>query len=334
VSEVSAPSRYHVADGPPRTVADFVLRWETILVALLILTVVVNATLSPYFLDVDNLLDATFNFSEKAMIALGMALLMIARDIDLSVAAIVALVSLLMGLSAVAGANTGALLVVALATGAACGAINGALVTGLALPAIVVTIGTMSLFRGVAQVALGDQALTQYPNALLSIGQGYVGAGVPVSFATFLILALGIGFVLHKTPFGRRIFAIGANPEAARFSGIGVKRIRFSLFVLSGLLSGLAAFFLTGRIGSTRPNIAQGWELEAVTMVVLGGVSIAGGSGTIPGVVLAVFVLGLTTFGMSLMNVPGIVINVLLGLLLIAVLAAPIVARRWLTAGR
>ena len=334
MSEVSAPSRYHVADSPPRTFVDFVLRWETILVALLILTVVVNTALSPYFLDVGNLLDATFNFSEKAMIALGMALLIIARDIDLSVAAIVALVSLLMGLSAAAGANTGALLVVALATGAVCGAINGALVTGLALPAIVVTIGTMSLFRGVAQVALGDQALTKYPNALLSIGQGYVGAGVPASFATFLALALGIGFVLHKTPFGRRIFAIGANPEAARFSGIGVKRIRFSLFVLSGLLSGLAAFFLTGRIGSTRPNIAQGWELEAVTMVVLGGVSIAGGSGTIPGVVLAVFVLGLTTFGMSLMNVPGIVINVLLGLLLIAVLAAPIVARRWLTAGR
>ena len=334
MSEVTASPRYQVADRPPRTLTDFLLRWETILVALLIASVAVNAMLSPYFLDVGNLLDATFNFSEKAMIALGMALLIIVRDIDLSVAAMVALVSLVMGLSAQAGADTGVLFVIALATGAACGAVNGALVTGLALPAIVVTIGTMSLFRGIAQVVLGDQALTQYPDALLSIGQGYVGAGVPMSFATFLALALCIGFVLHKTPLGRRIFAIGANSDAARFSGINVRGIRFGLFVLSGLLSGLAAFFLTGRIGSTRPNIAQGWELEAVTMVILGGVSIAGGAGTILGVVLAVFVLGLTTFGMSLMNVPGIVINVLLGLLLITVLAAPIVARRFLVVWR
>lgn len=330
MSEVTAPTRYHVADHAPRTLADILLRWETILVALLVLTVAVNTALSPYFLDTDNLLDATFNFSEKAMIALGMALLIIVRDIDLSVAAIVALVSLFMGLAAQAGADTGVLLLVALSTGAVCGAFNGALVTGLALPSIVVTIGTMSLFRGIAQVVLGDQALTKYPEALLSIGQGYIGANVPYSFVAFLLLALAAAFVLHKTPLGRRIFAIGANPEASRFSGIPVARIRFGLFVLSGSLSGLAAWFLTGRIGSTRPNIAQGWELEAVTMVILGGVSISGGSGTIPGVVLAVFVLGLTTFGMSLMNVPGIVINVLLGMLLITVLAAPIIARRWL----
>jgi rhamnose transport system permease protein len=334
MSQAVTPARYQVADHAPRTLSDFLLRWETILVVLLILTVIVNTILTPYFLDVGNLLDATFNFSEKAMIALAMALLIIVRDIDLSVAAIVALVSLTMGLTAKAGADTGVLLVVALATGALCGAFNGALVTGLALPSIVVTIGTMSLFRGVAQVVLGDQALTEYPDGLLSIGQGYIGAGIPVSFAVFLFLALCVGFVLHKTPLGRRIFAIGANPDASRFSGVPVARIRFGLFVLSGLLSGLAAWFLTGRIGSTRPNIAQGWELEVVTVVILGGVSIAGGSGTIPGVVLAVFVLGLTTFGMSLMNVPGIVISVLLGLLLIVVLAAPIVIRRFMASRR
>jgi len=334
MSDLAAPSRYQVADRAPRTLADLLLRWETILVALLALTFLVNSLLTPYFLDVDSLLDATFNFSEKAMIALGMALLIITRDIDLSVASIVALVSLAMGLAAQSGADTGLLLIVALGAGAACGVVNGALVTGLALPSIVVTIGTMSLFRGVAQVVLGDQALTKYPETLLSIGQGYVGANIPWSFATFLVLAAVLAFALHETPLGRRIFAIGSNPEASRFSGVPVARIRFGLFVLSGMLSGLAAWFLTARIGSTRPNIAQGWELEAVTMVILGGVSISGGSGTIPGVVLAVFVLGLTTFGMSLINVPGIVISVLLGLLLITVLAAPILARRWLNARR
>ena len=133
--------------------------------------------------------------------------------------------------------------------------------------------------------------------------------------------------MLHRTTTGRRLYAIGNNPVAARFSGIRVDRIRFILFVLSGMASGLAAILLTGRIGSTRPNIALGWELEIVTMVVLGGVSISGGSGTIPGVVLAVFVLGLTTFGMSLVNVPGIVINVLLGALLISAIAVPLVLR-------
>jgi rhamnose transport system permease protein len=328
MSEAAASTRYKVLDRAPRRFVDFALRWETILVFLLAMTVVINSALSPYFLDLDNLLDSTFNFSEKAMIALGMALLIIVRDIDLSVAAIVALASLMMGLSASAGADTWMLLIVALATGALCGVVNGALTTALALPSIVVTIGTMSLFRGVAQVVLGDQALTKYPEALLGIGQGYIAHKVPISFATFLVLALIFGFVLHATSIGRRIFAIGANPEASKFTGIPVARIRFGLFVLSGLMAGLAAFFLTGRIGSTRPNIAQGWELEAVTMVILGGVSISGGAGTIGGVTLAVFVLGLTTFGMSLMNVPGIVINVLIGALLIVVLAAPILARR------
>ena len=328
MSELVSSPRYAVADRAPRRWFDAALRWETILVALLILTVAANTALSPYFLDLSNLLDATFNFSEKAMIALGVALLIIVRDIDLSVAAIVALASLAMGLGAEAGLGAASLLGVALGVGAACGGINGALTTALGLPSIVVTIGTMSLFRGVAQVVLGDQALTHYPDALLSIGQGYVGYNVPWSFATFLALAAALGFGLHATTLGRRIFAIGANPEAARFSGVPVARIRFGLFVLTGLLAGLAAWFLTGRIGSTRPNIAMGWELEAVTVAILGGVSIAGGAGTIGGVVLAVFVLGLTTFGLSLMNVPGIVINVLLGALLIVALAAPILARR------
>ena len=321
--------RYQVADRAPWRLADVALRWETILLVLLGLVVAGNTALSPYFLDLDNLLDATFNFSEKAMIALGLALLIIVRDIDLSVAAIVALASLAMGLTAQAGAGAGALLGVALGVGALCGAVNGALTTGLGLPSIVVTIGTMSLFRGVAQVVLGDQALTQYPDALLAVGQGYVGFNVPWSFATFLVLAGVVGFALHRTTLGRRIFAIGANPVAARFSGVPVARIRFGLFVFSGLLAGLAAWFLTGRIGSTRPNIATGWELEAVTVAILGGVSIAGGSGTIVGVVLAVFVWGLAAFGLSLLNVPGVVINVLLGALLILALAAPILARRW-----
>lgn len=327
---MSQAPRYDVANQAPRTLSDFLLRWETILVGLLIAVIIGNTMISPYFLDIYNLSDATFNFSEKAIIALGMTLLILVRDIDLSVAAIIALASLAMGLAADAGAGTGPLILIGLGVGAFCGAFNGLLVARIGLPSIVVTIGTMSLFRGIAQVVLGDQAITKYPADFQTLGQGYLikWPPIPYSFALFLLLAMAFTIVLHKTAFGRKLFAMGNNPVAAQFSGIAVNRIRFWLFVLTGLLAGVAAVLLTARIGSTRPNIALGWELEVITAVILGGVSIAGGSGTIPGVVLAVFILGLATFGLSLVNVPGIVISVLLGLLLIVSIAMPIVARR------
>ena len=260
-----------------------------------------------------------------------MALLIISREIDLSVAANIAVCSLGMGLLSSMGFGTFFLVIAGLATGTFCGAVNGALVTYFRLPSIVVTIGTMSLFRGLAQVVLGDQALTKYPSGLTSFGQGYIWSGVPLpnSFALFLILACLFGFVLHRTVIGRQIFAIGHNPIAARFSGIKVEKIRFWLFVLTGLMAGIAAVLLTGRIGSTRPNIALGWELEIVTMVILGGISIGGGTGTIFGLVLSVFILGLTIFGLSLINVPGIVIAILIGALLIVSIAIPIVAAKF-----
>ena len=325
---MSQTQRYSVLDRPPASLTAFFLRWEVILVGLLLMVVAVNTAISPYFLDVYNLSDATFNFSEKAILALAMALLIIAREIDLSVAAIMAVSSLTMGLLAKAGFGTAALILAGLAVGALCGALNGALVTIFSLPSIVVTIGTMSLFRGLAQVVLGDQALTKYPARFSTIGQGYIleNVPIPISFVVFLVLAAICGFVLHRTTIGRRIFAIGHNPTAARFSGVKVDKIRFALFLTIGLMAGLASVLLTGRIGSTRPNIAQGWELDIVTMVILGGISISGGSGTIAGVVLSVLVLGLTTFGLSLVNVPGIVISILTGILLIIAISAPIIA--------
>jgi rhamnose transport system permease protein len=332
LSPAAPAPRYEVADRPPRRLADVLLRWESILVFLMIAVFFVNTRLSPYFFDFYNLSDATFNFSEKAILALAMALLIIVRDIDLSIAAIIALASLAMGLAAKAGAPTPALIGLGLSVGALCGVFNGALVTAFSLPSIVVTIGTMSLFRGIAQVTLGDQALTKYPASFQAIGQGYISdrLQIPISFVLFLGLALAFGIVLHRTTIGRRLFAMGANPTAALFSGIPVNRIRFWLFVLMGLMSGLAAVLLTGRIGSTRPNIALGFELDVITMVVLGGVSIAGGAGGILGVVLAVFVLGMTTFGLSLINVPGIVISILNGGLLIVSIAAPALVTRFL----
>ncbi len=302
--------------------------WEALLIVVAVAVFIINAMASPHFLNPWNLSDATFNFTEKAMIAMAMALLIIAGEIDLSVAAIIALTSTAMGLAHHYGAGTPTLILVGLAVGLLCGACNGLLVTGLGLPSIVVTIGTMSLFRGIAYIILGDQAYTAYPSDFAYFGQGYVWWVISFELVLFAAIAIAFGVLLHLTSFGRMVYAIGNNPTAALFSGIRVGRVKFILFLLTGLMSGVAAICLTSRLGSTRPSIAFGWELEVVTMVVLGGVSITGGSGSIPGVVIAALIMGMVTFGFGLMNVPGIVMSIFIGLLLIAVIAAPILWRR------
>ncbi|MEM9196702.1 MAG: ABC transporter permease [Pseudomonadota bacterium] len=328
----SPAARSPIADRLPRKASDILLSWEVILFAMLVAVFVANALATPWFLDLYNLADATYNFSEKAIIALPMALLILVREIDLSVGAIVALAALGVGLAADAGLSAPLLILTGLGVGLVCGMFNGLLVTRIGVPSIVITIGTMSLFRGIAQVTLGDQALTSFPPEFAALGQSYLIAWppTPLSFALFLGLAMLFILFLHRTATGRRLYVIGANPVAAQFSGIPVARVRFWLFSLSGLLSGLAAALLVARFGVVRPNAALGWELDVITMVIFGGVAISGGSGTIPGVVLAAFVLGFATFGLSLLNVPGIVITVLLGLLLITSIATPIVLRRLL----
>lgn len=303
--------------------------WETLLLAVAVAIFIFNSFASPYFLNAWNLSDATFNFTEKAMIAFAMALLIIAGEIDLSVASIIALASTAMGAAVQAGAGTPVLIIVGISTGLICGAFNGVLVTRWGLPSIVVTIGTMSLFRGISYIVLGDQAYRGYPSEFSFFGQGYVWWVISFEFVLFAIIALVYAVILHQTNFGRAVYAIGNNPTAALFSGIRVQRVKFILFLMTGLMSGIAAICLTSRLGSTRPSIAFGWELEVVTMVVLGGVNILGGSGSIPGVIIAAFVMGLVTFGLGLLNVPGIVMSIVIGMLLIGVIALPRVWHNW-----
>jgi rhamnose transport system permease protein len=303
--------------------------WETLLLAVAVAIFIFNSFASPYFLNAWNLSDATFNFTEKAMIAFAMALLIIAGEIDLSVASIIALASTAMGAAVQAGAGTPVLIIVGISTGLICGAFNGVLVTRWGLPSIVVTIGTMSLFRGISYIVLGDQAYRGYPSEFSFFGQGYVWWVISFEFVLFAIIALIYAVILHQTNFGRAVYAIGNNPTAALFSGIRVQRVKFILFLMTGLMSGIAAICLTSRLGSTRPSIAFGWELEVVTMVVLGGINILGGSGSIPGVIIAAFVMGLVTFGLGLLNVPGIVMSIVIGMLLIGVIALPRVWHNW-----
>lgn len=298
-------------------------RWEIALCIFLAGVIILNSSLSPYFLDIYNLIDSTFSFSEKALIALPMALLIIAREIDVSVASIVALSAVLMGVAADAGANTFTLVILGLLVGSAAGALNGTIVSVLGVHSIVVTIGTMSLYRGIAVLIAGDDAFTGFPKAFQWFGRHYLGGILPFEFLLYVIATVIFGVILHMTTFGRRVYALGLNPEASVYSGITRSRMRLALFTLTGMMCGLAAILLSSRLGSVRLNIATGWELQIITMVVLGGISIAGGTGTIVGVTLAVFLIGLLTFGLSLVNIPGIVMNIYVGLMLIGAIAVP-----------
>lgn len=326
---MSAEAR-HIPDRLEPRVSAALRSWETLLIIVAVLIFIFNSFASPHFLDAWTLSDMTFNFTEKALIALPMALLIIAGEIDLSVAAILALSSTAMGFAMQFGFGTPMLVCVGMIVGLICGAFNGVLVTGLNLPSIVVTIGTMSLFRGLAFIVLGDQVYKNYPDGFDYFGQGYIVWVISFELMLFLAFALVFGFVLHFTNFGRRLYFIGRNQTASLFSGVNVKRTKFILFCLTGVMSGVASVLLTSRLGSTRPSIAQGFELEAITMVVLGGVAITGGAGTIVGVVIAALIMGLVTFGFGLLNVPGIVMSIFVGLLLIGVIALPILWKRFM----
>ncbi len=309
--------------------------WERVLLALLVLLMVVFAISQPGFMSADTLADSTFNFSEKGLLALAIALLIVCGEIDLSIAATLALSSLAMGYAMRAGFGPWGIGAAALLTGCVAGAVNGLLVTRYKLPSIVVTIGTLSLYRGLALVVLGDQSISGYPEVFSTLGNSYLGEVigvkwlvVPIEFVLLVIAAVAVGLFLHRTIMGRRIYAIGSNPIAARFSGIEADRYRFALFVFAGLMAAVAAILLTGRIGSTRPNIAMGWELDAITMVILGGVAIEGGRGSIVGTMLAVLLLGLFTFGMGMANVTGIVMSMVIGILLIVSMVLPRLLKR------
>ncbi len=312
----------------------WLLRWEALLIVLLLVASVVNASLSPYFLDVHNLFDMTFNFMERGLIALTMTFIIISGNIDLSVASNLAMSAILMGVAHQAGWNIWLAVLLGLAIGVLGGVLNGLLIAKVRLPALVVTLGTYALYRGIAFVVLGDQAVTRFPAAFTYLGQGYLpGTPVPVPLALFAAFAILYGLLLHRTTFGRFVYAIGSNEEACRYSGVNVDRIKITLFALSGLMSALAGTVLAARFGSVRPNIAMGFELEVITTVVLGGVDIFGGRGTMPGVVLALFLIGVARYGMSLKNVPGQTQTTLIGVLLIVAILLPQVLRRLTASG-
>ncbi len=303
-------------------------RWEWMLVVLIVAVSVLNSRLSPYFLDAQNLSRTSSGFMEIGLLMLPMVYIIITGNIDLSVASNLGMSASLMGLLYNLGVNIWVAAFAALVLGTLAGLLNGYLVARVKLPSLVVTLGTYAFYRGLAYVFLGDQAARDYPEAFTYLGQGRLpGTLIPFSVALFALLAIIFGLVLHKTTFGRYLFVIGNNEEAAVYSGVAVARIKMMIFTLSGFMSALVGLILAARFGSTRPDIGAGLELTVITGVVLGGISIKGGLGTMPGAVLSLILLGLVRFGMGLVNIQGQVQGIVIGMLLILSILLPSIIR-------
>ncbi|MPV50904.1 MULTISPECIES: ABC transporter permease [unclassified Pseudactinotalea] len=261
------------------------------------------------------------------LIALPMTLVIVTGEIDLSVASVVGLSSVLTGVLVQAGMPFGLAAILALVAGAVAGAINGFLVTVVGLPSLAVTIGSLALFRGLAVGLLGTTAVTDFPEFWTDLAKANIGStDLPVVTLLFLALLVVFAAVLHFTSFGRGIFAIGLSKEGAHFSGVRVHRTKFILFMLTGLISALAGIYYTLRYGSARGDNATGLELQVIAAVLLGGVSIFGGRGAIHGVVFGVLLIGALASALRLANVTSDVINIITGLLLVASVVSTSVA--------
>lgn len=301
----------------------FFFQWEWMLVLLFIIINIINTFLSPYYLDPKKLLDATMTFLDKAFIVLPMVFVIILADIDISVASTVALSAVVMAVSYNLGVPMGIAIVICLLVGTLCGLFNGLLIVKFKeLSAVIVTLSTMIIYRGIAYIILEDQASGKFPPWYKFLGWGYVG-GIPFILIVFAVFAVIFGLLLHKTTFGRRVYAMGNNITASRFSGIQVDKIKVIVFTLTGLMSAVTALFLTSRMGSTRPNVASGYELDVIAMVVLGGISSTGGKGKITGAIISIFLIGFLRYGLGLKNVPAQALLIIIGLLLIIAVMIP-----------
>jgi rhamnose transport system permease protein len=305
------------------------LNWDLFLAVLALATLAYAAAFVPGFATAFNVSQAIAGMSEKALIVLPMVLLIIAREIDLSVASILALSSVVLGILIEAGVPLPAAILLVLAAGAAAGAFNGALVTALRLPSLVVTLGTLAMFRGIGYIILGTASVNQFPDAFTNFGIYNIGdTPLPWTIVPFLVLAPVFAIVLQKTPTGRRIYAIGGNPDTALYSGVRMRRIRFSLFVVSGMVSAIAGIVFTARLANARANNAVGFELDIITIALLGGVSVFGGRGRLTGVLWALVLVATIRNVLGLSQIGGDAQGTVIGLLLIVSLFAGSAAER------
>jgi rhamnose transport system permease protein len=317
------PTRQMLDYGRPLWKRIVLTRESTVIAALIVVALVASSIvpnfgtpITLYFL----LLDAIPIF----LIALPMTFVIVTGEIDLSVASTLGLSSVMLGVLTKAGVPIEIAMVVCLLVGLVAGAINGFLITVVGLPSLAVTIGTLALFRGIAVGLLGTTAITEFPaNWTLLVQQRIGTSGFPVTIILVAVLIAVFAIVLHATPFGRGLFALGLSGDAAVFSGVHVNRAKFITFLLTGVVSALAGIFWTLRYGSARGDNALGLELSVIAAVLLGGVSIFGGKGALHGVIAGVLLIGTLQSALRLANVSSDAINIITGALLIVSVLSP-----------
>jgi rhamnose transport system permease protein len=303
-----------------------IVRWESGLLLALVAVVVFGVSVSSQFLTATNFFFMNLSIGEVAIMALPMTLLVATGEIDLSVASVLGMSSAILGELTSRGWSVPSAILVVLAVGAVAGWFNGFLVTRLGLPSLAVTIGTLTLYRGVAVILLGPNTISSFPTRYTNVGVTAVphtGGYLSYSVAIFFALALVFAVVLHATPFGRSLFVMGANEQAARFAGVRVKRAKLILFVVSGVVCSFAGVLYTFRLSTAVQDNGLGLELSVVTIVLLGGVSIFGGRGTILGVVLAIAVFAGLQNALFLTNFNQQATGVVTGTLLLLSVLVP-----------
>ena len=301
--------------------------WDSIIIVLTVVVLVIGSLAVENFGTSRNFTFLALDLLPIALVALPMTFIVITGEIDLSVASTLGLSSAIMGRLWNQGLSIESIIPLCIVLGAILGALNGFLITGLGLPSLAVTIGTLALYRGLAFVVLGDGAVADFPFSYTGWVTGTIGGGsLPNVLILLVILALIFGVILHATPFGRSLYAIGANAQAAHFSGIRVAQTKFWLYVVSGAVAGLAGVLWTLRYSSARADNGAGLELAVVAAVLLGGVSIFGGKGTLPGVLAGVVLLAALQNALRLEDVSGQALNIVTGVLLVASVLLPNIA--------
>jgi rhamnose transport system permease protein len=305
-----------------RVLGTLLARWETLLVVGIIGVGIWSTTLSPFFLKRANLLDLMTPYVFIGLMAFGLTFVVIAGEIDISIVSNMAVSIVCFARIFDAGVNVWLAALAGLAVSVALGLVNGFLVGVLNLPSLAITLGTLAAYAGLAFVVFSGQEAASFPGSYTKLGGGYISNELPNALFVLLASALILGLLLHASRFGRYVFTIGSNREAARFSGIPVARVRVTVFVLSGLMAGVAGVVYVGYFGSARADAGTGSLLDVVTAVVLGGIDIFGGAGSMLGVLLALVLVAEIRNGMQLANVAGDTQDVVIGVLLLAAIVA------------
>jgi rhamnose transport system permease protein len=303
--------------------------WDTAILVLLLTVLILASLTTEGFLTALNFSYIFSNTSEIMIIAFAMLFMIIMGEIDLSVASILALGSAMLGWSYAKGAPIWLSIIICILVGTLCGLVNGFLVTKLGLGSLAVTIGTLALYRGIANGILGENTVNEFPEFWTSFGFDTFGTSfMPKTLPLIIFFGIMFGILLHRTPFGRRTLAIGQSPEAARFAGVNIIRHKMIVFTFTGFMSGVAGVVYTFRFSTAQADNGVGIELLVISAILLGGVSIFGGIGTMWGVVAGVLLAGSVESWLTLREINAQWRTIVTGLLLLLSVAAPVLVQK------